>query len=156
MLGLPILFTIFVYTDNFTKPRDVRFYVTWSFIYILYGVLVIVLAILNLKIIYQSIITVSLVLILIISNIIGITSNKKVSGNKPLFWLALICTSIGLIFAFIDGPVCDKTKSIGAPGTHFLWHIFGSLALTSLYVYQWTIKENIEYIKQLIELNQNK
>jgi len=150
MLGLPILFTTFIYSDGFIKSRTRFFYINWTLVYILYSILMIVLAVMNLKIIYQTIITVGLVLILIISNIIGISSNKKVIGTKLFFWLSLICATIGLIFAFIDGLVCDKTRLIGAPGTHFLWHIFGSIALTFLYIYQWTMKEDFNYIRSMI------
>ena len=151
MLGLPIIFTGFVYSNNYTKRRTPRFYVTWILIYALYSILVIVLAILNLKIIYQLIITVLLVVFIMVSNIIGISSNKTVAGNKPLFWLAFICAIIGLFFGGIDSQICDQTKSIGAPGTHFMWHIFGSLSLTVLYVHQWTIKENFGYIKTMLD-----
>lgn len=152
MFGLYILYSLFVFTNDYTKSRTIYTYCLYISIYIVYGIIMTVIAIANVAIIIQNIITMIIIASIIIINIVGITRNKYVTGENKLFWASLVISVIGIIFDLLDDPTCNVGSSSGLPkiGLHFVYHIFGTIGITLLYLFHWTLIEDFDYIKSTL------
>lgn len=130
MLGWHIFMAMYLHLP---KTRPWHRWITLAFMF--YVVLCGIGAGYTTTILSQTIITVTLIVIIIITSIVGIYKDKKTKGKVGYFWVSLGLTVVGIFFAGMDEVLCYSVSF----GTHALWHIIGSFAVLFLYVYQWSI-----------------
>ncbi len=155
VLGLYLFYSLFIFTNNYTKSRTILTYIVWIILYVIYSIVVIILALANISILASNIITLVMILAIIITNIIGIFKNSYITGNKKLFWASFVISIIGIVFGILDYPLCRVGSSINFPkvGLHFIYHIMEAIAITLLYLFHWSLIEDFDYIKSILEEN---
>jgi hypothetical protein len=130
-LSLPIIITFTVYIPKISKAP--KYYIVVSCLYFINSFVSVILALQELPLIAQTIITVCFLAIIIISNLIFVIRSYKIGSlghYNGFFWGSIVSGILGLIFAGLDQILC---------GSHSLWHIFGGISLTLLYMHHWCI-----------------
>lgn len=146
LMGIPIIYGCFIYSDTYVKHRSPKFYMTWSIIYVFWCLFFISIAYFNILSLYQSLITVGLTIIILTIYSIGVFISNVIIGYKPVYWMSVISCMITFLMAVLDVNSGDCKSKKNPTGTHFMYHIFMTVTWSIFYIYMWSMYENAEYI----------
>ena len=109
-------------------------------VFLVYSVIIGLIAIFNEYIIIQNIISVILIVLVMLINIFFSYKDSNVITKRRYLWTSFSLGVIGLILAAFDEYMCYKNVF----GAHSIFHVLGSASIWCLYMYLWTMKTRPE------------
>ena len=136
--------TFFINISKIRKMKKASFYSAFIVIFVLEVGILGAISFSDISTLSRSMLSSVLFVFIVISNIIFVSRNQKkrksiISKNNSLFWISFVMLIVGIFYIISDSVFCVKGGIMSAVGVgfHMVWHIFGSIALTFIYLYQW-------------------